>query len=102
MIKYIFKIMIAPNVIDFEAIITPNFVKLVEYKIVKDFAGLYEEIFSQVLKGEFSMQYIENNELKEISFDSKIAPLGNIFKFCALSKKLFGFEATIELDTNHD
>lgn len=100
MIRYIFKIMIAPNVIDFEAIITPG--KLIEYKIVKDFGNLYEEIFSQVLKGEFSMQYIENNELKEISFDSKIAPLGNIFNFCILSKKLFGFEATIELDTNHD
>lgn len=100
MIRYIFKIMIAPNVIDFEAIITIS--KLVEYTIVKDFGNLYEEMFLQILKGEFSMQYIENNKLKEILFNNNLDPVSNLFKFCTLSKNLFGFEATIELDTNHD
>lgn len=95
MIKYIFKIMIAPNVIDFEAIITDNV--FIDYIVIKDFCGLYEDMFLEVLKGEFNMQYIENDKLKCFSLSSKTNSVLNIQEFCLFSKKLFGFTASLEL-----
>ena len=94
--KYIFRIIIDEDVVDFEATIIIDKASI-DYTITKDFGNLYTDMFLDILRGEFSIHYIENNELKHFFTDSKIDSISNIAEFCLISKKIFGFTSLLEL-----
>lgn len=95
-----FVIQIESN-IEFEAFVATK----EAYRIEKDFGGLYEDMFKDIINGEFSIEYIERAsydksrpDIQNLKIHSDNA-IENIQEFCKHAKRLFGYEAILE-DSN--
>lgn len=92
-----FFIQIGEN-IEFEAFVATK----EAYRIEKDFGGLYEDMFKEIICGEFCIEYINKSDynsprpkLQTFKIDGSDA-IENIEKYCQHASHLFGYRAVLE------